>query len=376
MRIAILELAEQHRMSGVDTWVKHLLANWRGGDEVEHVRWRPPGPYARASMFRDLPYRTLRGTYAQRVAQLREYDLGVLSNITLQRPVLPKAHQAFLESGIPWTGMIHGHHESHLGKTEALTELFNSPRYIGFVLTTSGGMVAELEPKCGRALDYVELPYLPYRRRGGTEVAEGAMYLYTGALALGKGLEAMIRGIMGSGRDLLCRGTATGGRYGRPDLLLWEKLRKQFPEAGWPEVNVFHKGEWEYRLPTGESAMYRGPYGDPREAYRVGALHLNLTNTTHCVDHLEYTTLEAMDYGLPVLVPEAQVRRENPYLLATVPYQTLPTSDLEVLRGALREAGELDHATRVVRVAHNRRQLVELHDPVSYTASVQEALTR
>ena len=372
MKVGLVDLAENVRLGGGDTWIKHVIKHWQG--DIEHVKWRTPRRDARETILRGETYRVLRGNFAQRVAQLREYDYILLSNIYSQIAKMPDSYLAFLEANVPWSVMIHGQHESRKRGQGFTKELFDSPAFCGMVVATSRNFVPAFEEKIERELGVVELPYLPYDRQAGDSLPTREGLLSTCVMMSNKGIEAMIYGAMGSGYDLLFRGMYETARYGRHDMLVLERIKKAL-DLDW-EVNVFEREPaWEYVLPSGEHIRYEGQYDDVAEGMSEGHVHLNLTSTAFCTDHLEYATLEALDYGLEAVVPGRQLISGHPYWLNEVPsYESPVKYDVNELRGAILVALNSSDRRREAYAQHNRDVLRRYHDPVDYVRNLQRGL--
>ena len=374
MKVAIVDLLEGVRIGGVETWVKHVMQHWQG--DVEYVKWRTPSKEAQQSILLGSKYRVLRGSFKKRVEQLQEYDFLLLSHLYNRLSKMPDAYEAVISSGVPWTVMVHGRHEGRKTGAEYTQQLFYRSNFIGKVCSTSVNFVTDLEDKVQDQIETIELPYLPYTRRGGDSVPAGEDWLSTCVLTANKGIVPMMLATAGTGRDLTFYGMVDSTRYGRHDLIALEKvgkaLERQYVDS------VFESLEpWEHQLPTGEYIQYRGSYEDVGDVMAQGRVHLNLTSARFCTDHLEYTTLEAMDFGLLPLVPSCQLPSKGipPYVTMRVADYVQPSKfSLEAIQSQLRQSDMFTRVDIEYFASINRRVLEDLHDPVKYVARIQEEL--
>ena len=372
MKTAILNFSlGPTRAGGGETWIKELMREWEG--EVEHVRWGPPRADGRETILRDSPYRVLRGSNKQRIQQLREYDFIIVSNIYTTASRMVECYETFTAARVPWTMMIHGAHEGVHPSVKHVPHLLDSPAFSGVVLTTAQAFVLPFEAQRGTLFDIVELPYLPYRRQFGERVPPNGGVVSTGVLMRMKGIEAMIRGMEGSGHGLVFRGMIEQAFKRRQDHDVLRKISRDIG-ADWADDLMSSEGGWEVEFPTGEVIRYNGPYMEVAEAMSEGGVHINLTSTTFCSHHLEYATLEAMDYGLDVIVPQAQLREQSPYCVNAVDYQTPRRWNVLDVKEKISDALSWPQYIREDIASCNREALVEHHDPKRYVVQVQRAL--
>lgn len=344
MKVAIVEWFP--RICGATDWGLHLSAARLKGVEVQLVTFSKSGKvlkdWNRPELYRVEKIRDA-------VETLNAYDLVVVTDVVCFAPQLVKRGRevpyyvdVLNRLKTPWTSMYHG--GTYPSKyDETLKAVLGSPSFLGTLMTTR-------LPEARARLDsiygarYVNHPFLPYSPTIRAPIdppwkSRQRESLMTARIAVNKGQNALF------GLLPLLRGDVNLWGYnafGLPSIgwRLWElgnalgyevieeaQLREDALKLTHPRARRFYTGRYEFRAACG-----RGGYG-ARLRYHRSYVHLEeidwspLVHVSLANDDfkgtLEYVTLDAMNCGAMVVVPEHAIeycRRAYGDAVTTVPY--------------------------------------------------------
>lgn len=209
------------------------------------------------------------------------------------------------------------------------------------------------------------MPYLPYEETvaasrvvdhergvimtGRISTTKGQRFLATMATSVNANITVMGRDQMGSARSM------------RVAL----ENRGMVAEYEVPPGNAW-SSPWVARLTTGTLFRYGGAYQSALHVpWKLGTVHLNLTDESISRGHLEYTSLEGIDAGLTAVVPEHALRGLSYGCALPVPFQTRQLADpcrvAEVVNAALDA-----WLPRWVMAAQD----IAMHDPKRYVKAL------
>lgn len=238
----------------------------------------------------------------------------------------------------------------------------------------------------------LRIPHLPYRWRGPREHSSWPRVIGTTGryinnkgqptLALAAALEETPEGW-----QVEVAGASPLGAGPNHTFLTYEGLTKRYGWEGRREGLDVTRG-WPWQASKGKRQVtYAGPYLDPLDAAARFGVHVNATDPAFSgPGSVEYTTLEAMDAGCMVVVPDLAVPEEGAPLAALFRVEKLANAELHpvdearertaksLADAAWRVSAGCDDAAKAQMARHNYDLLDEYHAPERYAARIVEAL--
>ena len=277
----------------------------------------------------------------------------------------------------PWAVMAHG---GNYAKNTQMVEFFGMSSSDGVIFTSSARQAQPILD-AGVSAKVVELPWLPYTPASDCRMPDGepSEVVMTSRVISTKGCVVLGRmadelkwplGLYGGSQPL---------PFGESSSDVFNKLAaiEGFEVLVGPEPPK-SAAEWSLRSSGGVGVQYHGMY-DPYAIERTmekAAAHVNLTSAKYTYDHLEYSTLEAIDWGIPAVVTGAQYRAdiENLRVWPVNSYISPAKCDPEKLVAVIREAASLGPVEREVLWNINQGLLRDLHSPATYVEKMLKEL--
>lgn len=395
MRVAIFE--PEPRICGPVTWTRHLKAGFDDiGVECDIVTFTKSGrtkKYWGDDLEKPLgcgwsvvaPQRVER--HRDAVAVLNEYDLVILTepkNATQDKEAirnggLPYYVDWLANTTAQWTTALHGP-QYDPKRAPFLPDLF---RVAGHNFTGHGishgylpGWDFVATDETGTLSDFTwETSPLPFKLNPDVELR---LPEYSGVNTVGisgrctpnKGhqLVGMLPAIMDV--DAVLWGAASKGLGANFTYIIWENLAKAGAVQEWRDgpdkhtpLNPF---PWRVRWPDGQTTTYRGNY-ETNEIMDTMDVHVNLTSPAFSGGLVEFSTLEAIDAGKPIIV------NENVYddRLTAETVNIVPPSVERLARGEAKAMADLWRLCRAIdstlfnftALHHNRRVVEHFNHP-------------
>lgn len=293
MKIALLDNT-LHRSGGDVTWTRTIREELkrRDGVELDHFRMNYYKSYPDVIKLRKKTPEELHGF-------LRDGDYD--------RILVPEAIHR--EQDAYFADVLPEYRDRVVGSMHASVSWydrsggFEADRFFGSAARIWLTRKALLEDHRPEGVTFKELPHLPYQPQYYAPLRHRQGVLYTGRIAAYKGHSAFARIMHLLDTDVTIQGRAMmAGARG-----MLNRVLKNVPDA---EVTIEPEGKkfqspWQVRLPNGYKITYVGPYDHPNEIlWDQATVHVNLTDPSCSPEHLEYSTVEAIDAGLRCVVPE------------------------------------------------------------------------
>lgn len=382
MKVAIVQF--HPCPGGVNAWIENLQTGFISlGMECDTIAFMPKGkPVNNDPELKDFsPIRWDRvldhAKHEETAAVLDGYDFIVLAeprswkydNPAFKVGATPHYLKVLSRVHTRWTTMFHNPYEH----APLMHKLFALPSFIGYAVTYS----TDEGPKTAREKQlpidgWVTLPFIPYQRRASDQ-DYGDSVIMTARLTSSKGQKAAARAWAADPAfDLALFGECSGmGAHPTEAYMLWEEItRRAAPCMSNKVPEKFKEDPWN--IAAGPAVFsYNGAYLRPEDVLGYGNVHLSLTRKAFATGHLEYCSLEALDWGLPVIVPKHSIPIENaPY---TYPF-IIPVEYTE-LRKFDPESGDLARAVATAQGISPRPDLAAeylsyFHDPADYARQV------
>ena len=365
MKVGLLDLTPH--WGGVIKWGTYLVEELG----IDYLAWNKPkfNP-----AFLSIPITIMKGSAEKRLEILDQYDFILVASLHFEITEKQREYQVLKKCRVPWTFMIHNFHKFKK-EPEYVRNLLGNSNFIGQVGSTSPEFVEDIENKLGIPLNSIILPYLPYRRICNNEFSYGTDIIMTSRVVGSKGALPLVREVQGLGRDIRLHGATYELMSGVTQAqMLREKIQIMRGEEPVP-LNSHKEKDWPWEeiLPTGETVNWLGSYDDFRTVMYNASLHVNLTGNTLATGHLEYVSLEAMDYGIPVMVPESHVNDLKGYQVFKVnDYLRGGKYDKKALRDTLEMALFTSYDEAKDMVDNNRKMLDEYYNVSQYASQIKE----
>ena len=368
MKVALLDLTPH--WGGVVKWGTYLVEELG----IEYLAWNKPkfNP-----SFLPIPITIMKGGDEKRLEILDQYDFVLVASLHFEITEKQREYRILKQCRVPWTFMVHNFHKFKK-EPEYVRNLLGNSNFTGQVASTSPEFVEDIEDKLNMSLDSIILPYLPYRRICDNEFFYGTDIIMTSRVVGSKGALPLVREAQGLGRDIRLHGATYELMSGVTQAqMLREKIHvmrgeepvpiRTYKEKYWP---------WDEMLPTGEMVSWLSSYDDFREVMYNASLHVNLTGNTLATGHLEYVSLEAMDYGVPVMVPESHVNDIEGYQVFKVDdYLRGGKYNKDALRDILKMALTITPEEARYMVDNNRKMLDEYYNANQYANQIKKLWT-
>lgn len=375
MKVAIVAFSPMGRGSHKWGWV--LAQEW-GADY-----WVDPVPGKDHSyLYEDVTYHAL-GKLARKrhekleraVDELDTYDLVIVSEIYKTKKEQCFGYDVLEQLSAPWTMMIHGAPEA--GRRRNLPSgLWDSAGWMGKLLTNSENAGQAFSDRYGSVEELVVLPHLPYVRQATSLAPIGSKIISTSALQSSKGITELSMAAVNIGRDVRLHGSPSYGNYGYGSSAIHNRLVKLLG-LNVEDQKPFDNSLWKLEY-NGAEIDYVGAY-DENDLYDVmshASLNVDLAHATWCTGHLEYVSLEAMDFGVPILVPSNHMLdMQAPYELFTVDDYISPRKyNEESVQHIMTEAANLPVDERMDIAMHNIQILEQYHSPAAYIEEIKRGM--
>jgi glycosyltransferase involved in cell wall biosynthesis len=304
------------------------------------------------------------------VARLCEHDAVIVSTLRFPKgPMLERMLRLLRASKLPWTFM---QHDTLVDKNPLVGEMLALPGFTGRALTTVREYGAEFNKAIGATVQWTVLPHLPYTNRcgGAPPMPEEKKLVSTSRTEFTKGIVPLARCAHELGIHLVLAGRSSPNRGGYASGALAELLR----DEDWTmsrDVGRYDGNAWNAESPNGGRVSYLAGYASPYDVLASAEAHVNLASHTRAFGHLEYVTLEAMDVGVPCIVPRHQdPRAEYDSILCLGGYKTAGKCNFAELVDVVDLA--LSGLDRIIFCRSARSDLAWMHGPKAYARRVLE----
>jgi len=301
------------------------------------------------------------------IETLRALDAVILCTVRFPRgPMFERMIRLLRAADVPWTFM---QHDTSVDKQLPVGEALNMPGFTGAALTTVREYGTAFDKAYGTDLRWVVLPHLPYTLRCQELPTTPTTHtlVSTARTEFTKGI-----GPLAYIANLLCINVILGGRSvpnraGYASGTLAENLR----DSGWAfvphdwQIGKYKPGPWQAISPNGGSIKYLSGYKSAFDLLRDARAHVNLASNRRAFGHLEYVTLEAMDAGVPCVLPQHQdPRHEYEGLFCVQDYRTAGQCNLEDLAEKIGAALTCENREEICQSM--RSDLIWIHNPTAY----------
>ena len=312
------------------------------------------------------------------VELLNLYDLIIISELhtTMDRKI-PRYIKLLNATTTPWTLMLHG---LYYHKSGYIDQLFSSKNYLPVGITTHRSVADRFELQHRIKLnDWIVLP-LPYRLRAMKQVGtRTGPIVMTSRVESKKGQELLMNIVDKIDHDVYFPGATEQHPGGAYSALLYDKLMI----TGYhPEVPIRRCScqPWTMISPHGNTIKFDNGYcrDDLEQILSASSVHVNLTKASMCYGHWEYCSLEAMDYGLPIIVPQNLLMNELDFtyenIFTIVDHYTHRGYPYQQLIDCIRRTLNLTDEERQTIATSYKKQLIAHHDPQTYVRTILERL--
>ena len=365
MKVALLDLTPL--WGGVVKWGTYLVEELG----IDYLVWHKP-KFNPASL--SVPITIMKGSDAKRLEILDQYDFILVASLHFEITEKQREYRILKQCRVPWTFMVHNFHKFKKDP-DYVVELLENSNFTNIVPTTSLDFVWDIQKKLEYTINSVLLPNLPYRRVCDNGFSYGKDIIMTSRVVGSKGGLPLVREAQGLGRNIRLHGATYELRSGVTQCqMLREKIQMMRGEEPVSVKSYAEKWDlWDEMLPTGETVSWLGEYDDFRTVMDNAALHVNLTGNTLAVGHLEYVTLEAMDYGVPVMVPDSHVNSlEGDQVFKVNDYMRGGKYDKLALQDTLKKALTITKDEAKYMVDNNRKVLDEYYNASQYASQIKK----
>jgi len=355
MKIGVIQPA-QYDFGGGHVYAEEVAAALNG-----EVLWM------QTPKFSSKPHVVLPKSDDEAVAVLRAHEKVLLPVARFPRGHLTERLLRLLRaSGVPWTFV---QQDAIVDKQMPYHELLSLPGYTGRAVTTVREYGAAFDKAYGTSLKWLVTPHLPY-----TPCCQGPPPMPTTHTLVSTSRTEFTKGIgpLTYIANLLCINVVLGGRSvpnraGYASGTLAENLR----DLGWAfvphdwQIGKYKPGPWQALSPNGGSVEYLSGYKSAFYVLRDARAHVNLASNRRAFGHLEYVTLEAMDAGVPSVIPQHQdPRHEYERLFCVQDYRTAGQCNLEDLAEKIGAALTCENREEICQSM--RSDLIWIHNPTAY----------
>ena len=361
MKIAFVDLRKPGR--GNRVWAKEVNESLN----VNYLFWHIPDSIIEMSTF---PVIITPKKIGDKIDVLNSYDFIIFTDFPTNRET-SNLINCLEELKVPWTIMVHG---NHYQRVKNLPKFFSYSTYCGKVLTTLSKFVELVNKKNDLSLSCIELPYLPYKLKcDEVNVVEGDLVVHTSLVSPTKGILPLALVAQNNQIKIVFRGITQNLPYGVTSGVLLNSLLVDYGFTSLDQHKLHYSGKWEAKKIG--LVRYDGGFNSLLDAFKDASIHVNLTSITSCGQHLEYTTLEAIDYSILSIVPEDQFfPGDYPGILSVSEYMRSGKYNPHLLETTILKGLEIDLEEKKERLIELRNFISKRHDPNLYVEKMLKGL--